>query len=100
MNQEIPEQPEILIQLRQKAAELRKIQSLQKEKNKNLVASLTKSSQQLNTYLKEKEIQERKQKSLMLLVNDIQRQIDDLYGGIQAEDIEEETMLGEAKLLR
>lgn len=100
MNQEIPEQPEILIQLRQKAAELRKIQSLQKEKNKNLVASLAKSSQQLNTYLKEKEIQERKQKSLMLLVNDIQRQIDDLYGGIQAEDIEEETMLGEAKLLR
>lgn len=36
----------------------------------------------------------------MLLVNDIQRQIDDLYGGIQVEDIEEETMLGEAKLLR
>lgn len=61
---------------------------------------LSKSSQELNTYLKEKEIQERKQKSLMLLVNDIQRQIDDLYGGIQAEDIEEETMLGQAKLLR
>lgn len=36
----------------------------------------------------------------MLLVNDIQRQIDDLHGGIQAEDIEEEIMLGEAKLLR
>jgi succinylglutamate desuccinylase len=44
MNQEIPEQPEILIQLRQKAAELRKIQSLQKEMNKNHVASLAKSS--------------------------------------------------------
>jgi hypothetical protein len=30
MNQDIPEQPEILLQLRQKAAELRKIHSLEK----------------------------------------------------------------------
>jgi hypothetical protein len=72
---------------------LRSIQSHLREDNKQIAHSLAQASDELNTLLKEKEVQDRKSKSLILLVSDIQRQVDDFYStGIIEED--EEALTG------
>lgn len=60
---------------------------------------MAQASDELNTILREKEVQERKSRSLMLLVSDIQRQVDDFYSAGPAED-DEEILVGENKVLR
>lgn len=50
----MPEQPEILLQLRQKASELRAEQSSLREENKNYANSLARSSDELDALLREK----------------------------------------------
>jgi hypothetical protein len=72
---------------------LRSIQSQLREDNKKLTQSFAQASDELNILSKEKEVQDRKSKSLILLVSDIQRQVDDYYStGIIEEN--EETLTG------
>lgn len=60
---------------------------------------LAQASDELNVLLREKEVQERKSKSLMLLVTDIQRQVDDFYSSGPAEE-DELALVGENRILR
>jgi hypothetical protein len=98
-SQPIPEQPEVLLQLRQKAADLRALQNSIRESNKQIASGVGQASDELNTLLREKEVQERKSKSLMLLVTDIQRQVDDFYSSGPAQE-DEQALVGENKILR
>jgi hypothetical protein len=88
-SQPMPEQPEILLQLRQKAADLRSTQQSLREQNKQLSGGVAQASDQLNVLLREREVQERKGKSLVLLVTDIQRQIDHFFSSVPNDDQEE-----------
>ena len=53
-SKEPPEQPEILLQLRQKAAELRQIYAVLKDENKQLSQSFVGLSDRLDVLLREK----------------------------------------------
>jgi chromosome segregation ATPase len=98
-SQAMPEQPEILLQLRQKAAELRNSQASLRDQNKQLAGGVASASEELGALLREREVQERKGKSLVLLVSDIQRQLDDFYSSGPAAD-DEESLAGENRMLR
>lgn len=56
-SQPMPEQPEILLQLRQKAADLRATQQSLREHNKQLSGGVAQASDQLNVLLREREVQ-------------------------------------------
>jgi hypothetical protein len=70
-----------------------------RENNKLIANNVAQASDELNILLREKEVQERKSKSLMLLVSDIQRQVDEFYSIGPAED-DDEQLAGENKILR
>jgi len=55
------------------------LQTTLKEQNKLKAHELAQYSDELNVLLREKELQERKSKSLILLVTDIKRQVDDCF---------------------
>ena len=81
------EPPEILLQLRQKAVQLRENYAELKEDNKVLGNTYGELSDRFNVLMREKEVQERKSRSLVLLVTDIQRQLDDTFMEV---DVKEE----------
>jgi hypothetical protein len=56
-SQGMPEQPEILLQLRQKAADLRATQQSLREQNKYLSGGVSQASEQLGVLLREREVQ-------------------------------------------
>ena len=74
------------MQLRQKAASLRENYAVLKEENKQLGYTFGNLSERMNVLLKEKEVQDRKSRSLILLVTDIQRQLDDTFMDTGVED--------------
>ena len=74
------------MQLRQKAASLRENYAVLKEENKQLGYTFGNLSDRMNVLLKEKEVQDRKSRSLILLVTDIQRQLDDTFMDTGVED--------------
>ena len=57
-----------------------------KEENKQLGYTFGNLSDRMNVLLKEKEVQDRKSRSLILLVTDIQRQLDDTFMDTGVED--------------
>lgn len=69
----------MLLQLRQKSTQLREQGAQTRQQNKQLAHTIADLSDRLNTLVQEKELQERKSRSLMLLVTDLQRQLDDAH---------------------
>ena len=57
-----------------------------KEENKQLGYTFGSLSDRMNVLLKEKEVQDKKSRSLILLVTDIQRQLDDTFMDTGVED--------------
>lgn len=90
----------MLAQIRQKVQELSQVQQTLKEKNKALTNTFNKYSDELNVILRERELQERKSRSLVLLVTDIQRQLDDVFMQDYDRNDEELQIEGENKMLR
>lgn len=90
----------MLAQIRQKVQELSQVQQTLKEKNKALANTFNKYSDELNVILRERELQERKSRSLVLLVTDIQRQLDDVFMQDYDRNDEELQIEGENKMLR
>jgi len=62
--------------LKQKSVQLRKIEVDLKSDNKELEKKIALLSDEVNILSREKDLQERKSKSLILLVTDLQRQYD------------------------
>jgi len=62
--------------LKQKSVQLRKIEVNLKSDNKELEKKIALLSDEVNILSREKDLQERKSKSLILLVTDLQRQYD------------------------
>lgn len=65
-----------MTQLKQKSVQLRKIEVNLKSDNKELEKKIALLSDEVNILSREKDLQERKSKSLILLVTDLQRQYD------------------------
>ena len=57
-----------------------------KEDNKQLTSTFDNLSDRFNVLLKEKEVQDRKSRSLVLLVTDIQRQLDDTFMDVNLQE--------------